>query len=169
MNLLVIRHAIAVDREEYKRTGKDDDLRPLTAEGRRKMKAAARGLHRLVPKLDLLATSPLVRAAQTAKILANVYRGVETAEVAQLKPDEPPQSLLKWLQKHGTDSAVAVVGHEPHLGVFVSWLLKGRQRSFVELKKGGACLLELDASMKPGQTKLLWSLTPAQLRRLADD
>jgi phosphohistidine phosphatase len=174
MNLLVIRHAIAEDRETFGRTGQDDELRPLTSEGRRKMKEVARGLHGLVPDLDVLATSPLVRAAQTAEIVAKAYGQKETAEAAQLRPSAPPQSLLEWLEKHGTDSrepdsAVAVVGHEPHLGMFVSWLLTGRQRSFVELKKGGACLLELDASMKPTHAKLLWLLSPAQLRRLGND
>jgi len=169
MNILVIRHAIAEDREEFKRTGQPDDLRPLTKEGRQKMKAAARGLKQVVKNIDVLATSPLVRAVQTADIVTAAYGGLKAVEVDQLKPDEPPQSLLKWLQKCKGDSTIAVVGHEPHLGMFVSWLLTGLQNSFFELKKGGACLLELDESMRPGRARLLWSLPPAQLRALGED
>ena len=68
MNILVIRHAIAADRERHaeQHDGEDDGLRPLTARGRKRMREGARGLRRLVPKIDLLATSPLTRAAQTA-------------------------------------------------------------------------------------------------------
>ena len=62
MQLLVIRHAIAVEREDFARTGKDDRLRPLTDEGRKKMKQGAKGLRQLAPRIDLLATSPLTRA-----------------------------------------------------------------------------------------------------------
>lgn len=169
MKLLVIRHAIAEDREEFARTGQDDELRPLTAEGRRMMKQGARGLRELVKTVDVLATSPLVRAAKTAQIVAAAYGGPRAQDVEQLKPEAPPESLLKWLGKHADASVVAVVGHEPHLGTFVSWLLTGRQRSFVELKKGGACLLELDVAMKQGRARMSWLLTPAQLRGLRGD
>jgi phosphohistidine phosphatase len=60
----------------------------------------------------------------------------------------------------------AVVGHEPHLSHFVCWLLTGRNGQFVELKKGGACLLELEQERAAAKAKLLWFLTPKQLRKL---
>ena len=66
MKLLLVRHAIAEEREEFERTGEPDDQRPLTSEGRKKMKRAAAGLGELVNKVDILATSPLARAQQTA-------------------------------------------------------------------------------------------------------
>ena len=68
--------------------------------------------------------------------------------------------------KHG--STVALVGHEPQLGLFVSWMLTGLQESFVQMKKGGACLLELKEQVWPGRGRLLWSLAPAQLRALGE-
>ena len=166
MQVLVIRHAIAEDREEFKRTGESDDLRPLTPKGRQKMKAGARALRRVVPKIDLLAVSPLVRATQTADILREAYRSLEATPVRHLKPDGSVQSLLKWIQKRKGEATVALVGHEPQLGLFTSWLLTGLQKSFFEFKKGGACLLELDSTMRPGRAKLLWSLSPSQLRAL---
>ena len=69
MKLLVIRHAIAEDREVWARTSLDDGERPLTARGVDRMEQAARGLRRMVEKLDAIATSPLVRAMQTARIV----------------------------------------------------------------------------------------------------
>jgi phosphohistidine phosphatase len=67
----VIRHAPAADRAEFAKTGKDDSERPLTDDGKTKMRRAARGLRSLVPKLDLLASSPYVRAHETAEIVAD--------------------------------------------------------------------------------------------------
>jgi len=61
---------------------------------------------------------------------------------------------------------VAVVGHEPYLAFLAGWLLTGRHESFVELKKGGACLLEFDDPPAAGNATLVWSIAPAQLRTL---
>jgi len=169
MNLLVIRHAIAEDRKRYAKAGADDGLRPLTARGRRRMKAGARGLRRVVPGIDLLATSPLVRAEQTAEIVVAAYRELKVVKAPQLAPQASVHALLKWLQERKHDSTIALVGHEPQLGVFVSWMLTGLQESFVELKKGGACLLELEQQVRPGRARLRWSLAPGQLRRLGGE
>lgn len=166
MRVLVIRHAIAEDREAFAKTGADDGARPLTARGRRRMRAASRGLRRAVPKIDLLATSPLSRAVDTAKIVSAAFDGLKTVEVPQLTPKGSVHGLLKWLQERKPHSTVALVGHEPQLGVFVSWLLTGLQESFVELKKGGACLIELTEQARPGRGTLLWLLRPSQLRRI---
>jgi phosphohistidine phosphatase len=173
MNILVIRHAIAADREQFadKHGGQDDDAaRPLTHRGRTRMRAGVRGLRRVVPRIDLLATSPLTRAAQTADILLQAYRGVKRVELPQLAPDKPVTSLLRWVQEQHAkqpprrDFTVALVGHEPQLGVFVSWMLTGLQESFVQLKKGGACLLYCEKDVKPGRSTMLWLLKPSQLR-----
>src|SRR3989442_2786257 len=76
MRLLVVRHAIAEDREAFARSHKDDSTRPLTPDGRRKMERAALGLKELVPELDVLAASPYKRAIETAEIIAAAYGGV---------------------------------------------------------------------------------------------
>lgn len=166
MKLIVIRHAIAEDREEFARTGRPDALRPLTDRGRRRMRRGARGLHRLVPRLDVLATSPLTRAAQTAEIVAAAYGGMESTPIPELAPESVPDSLLPWLRVQGVGDTVAVVGHEPHLGFLLGWLLTGRHQSFVELKKGAACLLEFDDPPAAGNAVLRWALAPGQLRRV---
>jgi phosphohistidine phosphatase len=167
MKLLVIRHAIAEDSKEA--AGGDDAERALTPRGRRRMRAAARGLCRVAPAVDMLATSPLTRAVQTADIVAAAYKDLKVVKLGHLAPDTSIHALLKWLQERKHESAVALVGHEPQLGVFVSWMLTGLQDSFVRLKKGGACLVELNEQVRPGRGRLLWSLAPAQLRQLGSD
>ena len=146
MKLIVIRHAIAQDRKQFAKGGEEEDgLRPLTPRGRRRMRLAARGLLRVAPRPDVLATSPLVRAVQTAEILGGVWADVKIVKVPQLTPEASTQALLS---------------------AFVSWMLTGLPESFVRLKKGGACLVELNEQVRPGRGRLVWSLAPAQLRLL---
>lgn len=168
MQLIVIRHAIAMDREEYAKTGRPDSDRPLTDTGRRRMRKNARGLQRISPHPDLIGTSPWLRAADTAAVVAETL-GVERMETVEaMLPDRPPLELANWLNSKSELSTVAVVGHEPHLGELVTWLIGGNQGSNVEFKKGGACLLRIDEEVDAGSAVLLWHLTPAQLRGLAD-
>ena len=168
MRLLLVRHAIAEEREDFARTGKDDRLRPLTDEGRKKMKQAARGLRSLVPEIDLLATSPLTRAAQTGAILDSVYGGIDVVETDELSPETTPEQFLRWLRQQKGD-LISAVGHEPSLSQILGWLLTGTDRRLFAFRKGGACLLEFaDDEPAGGTATLLWALTPAQLRTLAD-
>src|SRR5690348_13011665 len=173
MNLLVIRHAIAEDKERFAATGRKDDLRPLTEEGRSKMRRGAEGLRVVVGRISQLASSPLVRARETAEIVAPAL-GIPRVEIVEaLRPDRSYDELLEWL--HGTalpnddeDRIVGIVGHEPHLSGLVTWLMTGGQESRIELKKGAACLLHFEHTPEEGQATLLWSLAPAQLRELGN-
>lgn len=164
LDLLVVRHAIAEDRESFARTGEPDELRPLTLRGRRRMQRAAKGLRALVPRIDVLATSPLVRAVQTAEIIADEYGDLVLEEVTALEPDSSSKNLLGWLEGQADGSTVAVVGHEPSLSLHVSWLISRSDEPFVEFKKGGACLLRFYDEVFSGGATLLWMLTPRQLR-----
>jgi phosphohistidine phosphatase len=168
VRLLVVRHAPAGDRAAWSAAGRDDFLRPLTKEGRRKMREAARGLARLVPSPDALATSPLARALETADVLAKAFNVSGAEELDALRPGRAPEDLLPWLRDRARAAAglAAVVGHEPHLGELVSWLLSGPGRPFLAFRKGGACLLDLGGRPRPGGAELLWLLAPAQLRRV---
>ena len=164
LNLLVVRHGPAGDREKWAKAGLDDSLRPLTRGGRSKTRRAARGLKALLPSLDVLATSPLLRASQTAAALAAAY-GVKPVRVPSLSPASDPARLLGWLSRR-REGSVAIVGHEPHLSGLVGLLLTGRPARFMELKKGGACLLSFDEAPRPGTGLLRWLLMPSQLRAL---
>jgi phosphohistidine phosphatase len=166
MDLLVIRHGIAEDREAFAASGTDDVLRPLTDDGRRKMRRVARALTTLVPSLDVLASSPLARARQTADLVAKAYSGLPITEITQLQPDQSPDAFAEWVRGQSKRGAVAAVGHEPLLGRIVSLMLTGRKQSFVELKKGGAVLVTFADRVEPGAGILRWVLTPGQLRDL---
>jgi phosphohistidine phosphatase len=167
MKLLLIRHAIAEEREDFARTGKDDRLRPLTDEGRKKMKQAARSLRKIVPGIDLLATSPLIRAAQTGAIVDSIYGGLKEVEIDELSPEATPSDFLRWLRKQKVD-CIAAVGHEPGISLLLSWLLTGGERRIFAFRKGGACLLDFPDEVGAGTATLVWALTPGQLRDLAD-
>jgi len=166
VQLLVVRHAIAEDREAFAATGRDDALRPLTAVGARKMKKTARGLKELVPSIDVLITSPFVRAAETAEIVRREYDLAQVETSRALEPNAALVNLIVALERY-EQGVVAVVGHEPHLGHLVTYLVTGIERSGVELKKGGACLIEFDGPPKAGAGCLRWSVPPGVLRDLA--
>jgi len=164
--LLVVRHAIAEDREVFAQSGQGDHLRPLTAQGRERMERAARGLAWAVEPPGFLATSPFTRAAQTAAILGTAFGGTQPVELEALTPSGEYADLVGWIRGRGPEAFVAIVGHEPHLSGFVSTLLGARGGSVIELKKGAACLLEVAPSVSPGSAHLRWALAPRQLRRL---
>jgi phosphohistidine phosphatase len=166
MQLLVIRHGIAEDAETFAATGKDDSRRPLTKAGKRKMKEAAAGLQELVETVDVIAASPLVRAQQTAEIVAEAYGDISVKTVEALSPGSHPSDLVDWLGKHASAEVVAVVGHEPHLGMLVTWLMTEARESRVEMSKGGAALLKFESRVSPRNGTLEWLLTGAQLRRI---
>jgi phosphohistidine phosphatase len=166
VNVLVIRHGPAGDPEAWEAEGRDDRLRPLSPDGKKDMRQAAFGLATLQPHLDIVATSPLVRAVQTAEIIASEY-GCEIVKVDQLTPDADPAKTLEWIGTQQADGTLALVGHEPHLSALVSYMLAGKRAAFVELKKGGACLLEV-ASFSPGSSTLKWLLSRRELVRLGE-
>lgn len=166
MDVLVVRHGVALDRVEAASQGVTDAERPLTADGQRRLKGVARGLSKRVPEVDVLLSSPLLRARQTAEILRERYRGLGCIESEALLPDAEPQALAQVLNEHGSARVVAVVGHEPHLSGWVGWSLMGEQRSIVELRKGGACLLRFEGGLSAGGGRLHWLMTPALARRL---
>ena len=166
MQLLIIRHGIAEDAEKFAATGEDDSRRPLTKAGKRKMKEVAAGLREIVETLDVIGASPLARAQQTAEIVAKAYDDLTVSTVEALSPGSDPSDLVDWLKKHHSAEVVAVVGHEPHLGMLVTWLMTEARESRVEMSKGGAALLEFDSRVTARSGTLQWLLTGSHLRRI---
>jgi phosphohistidine phosphatase len=167
LELLVIRHGVAEDRDAFAESGEDDSLRPLTKEGRLKMEHAAKGLRRALRSLDVIATSPFKRAEQTAKIVARTFGHAELEPLDALTPDGTPRAFMTWLRGRSESDRVAVVGHDPHLPMLVSWLVTGEAiEGRFRLRKGGACLLEIDGQPRAGKAIMRCLLTPSLLRRL---
>ena len=165
MQILIIRHAKAAQRGLLGFLGKKDAARPLTEVGRRDMRKAAKGIQKLVPEIDVLATSPLARARETADIVSKRYDDIAVMELAPLAPGGSKEDVLAWLRDQKPSATVALVGHEPDLGILASWLLSGGADSFVSLKKGAACLIEMTEKPTPGSGRLEWLLPPATLRK----
>ena len=168
MQLLVIRHGIAEEAETFAATGLNDSQRPLTKSGKRKMKEVAAGLREIVETVDVIGASPLLRAQQTAEIVAKAYGDVPVLTVQALSPGSEPSDLVEWVGQHASAEVVAIVGHEPHLGMLVTWLMTGSRDSRVEMSKGGAALLEFSSRLAAGSGELQWVLTGSQLRRMGE-
>jgi phosphohistidine phosphatase len=164
MDLFVLRHAIAVDREEHR--GKDED-RPLTQQGRKKMRRIARGMRRLGLRFDVIVSSPLLRARQTADIVARELSSMKKLRLSpELAAGNDPTALLSVLGKRNRHR-VLLVGHEPQLSVFISIILTGSNALSVTMKKGGLCKLSVDGFPRPRSATLEWLLTPSQLASLS--
>jgi phosphohistidine phosphatase len=159
VKLLVVRHAVAMEKSEF--VG-DDDLRPLTLDRIRKMRKNMRGLERLVDRPTRLVTSPLTRARQTAEILQERWSGLDLLSCESLRPGSKPQALATWLNERidAPDELVVITGHEPHLSSVIQWMTGAR----AELKKGGACFIEFDDRIEKDRGLLKWLATPRLLR-----
>jgi phosphohistidine phosphatase len=163
MDVCLVRHAIAEDRDPAR--WPDDARRPLTPEGAERFRRAARGLHRLVPEVDAVLTSPYVRAAQTAEILREESGWPEAERCDALAAVASPADVLPHLRGKAGAAAVALVGHEPFLSLLASLLLTGAdERLALELKKGGVVLLAFPGEPSPGAASLRWSAPPRLLR-----
>ena len=164
MQVFLVRHAVAHERNRVR--WPNDALRPLTPDGKRKFRKAARGLAPWVPKSAALLTSPWVRARETAAILAEVARHARAIECPELTGDAAVHETFELLRQR-REQAVVLVGHEPNLGNFLAAALAGpRSRLKIEFKKGGAALIEFGAHLEPGRATLCWMLPPELLRAL---
>ncbi|MCC7205555.1 MAG: phosphohistidine phosphatase SixA [Phycisphaeraceae bacterium] len=159
MQILIMRHGIA---ENHSADGRDES-RQLTDEGIEKTTLAAKGLCKLIDHLDVILTSPRVRAAQTAGIVGKAF-GLEPQVMASLG-DGPAAKILRDLRKRREES-ICVVGHDPSLSRLVEMLCTPEGgEGFVGLKNAGCALIEADFSSNgigPGQ--MYWLATPKMLR-----
>jgi phosphohistidine phosphatase len=161
--LLIIRHGLAVDAETFRATGSGDDERPLTDEGVAEMMRVAAALQMQVPKIDLLASSPLARARQTAEIVARPYGIPIGATVDELRPGSPPEAFVEWARRQAQNRVLGIVGHDPQLARLVIWFISGADGEGIALEKGGACLVDFDAAPERAAGTLLWLMTPLQI------
>ncbi len=169
MRILVIRHAIAEKRAAFARSGKRDARRPLTEEGTRRMELAVQGLREVVPSIDHVASSPHLRAMQTAKIVASAFEIRTVERLSALEPGGDADLILDWLRGQQDADTIALVGHEPDLSALISYLLTKTTKAAIQMKKGAVCLLEVVDDPEPGRATLRWLLSPKQLRALGGD
>jgi phosphohistidine phosphatase len=160
--LYLVRHGLAEERGD---AWPDDTKRPLTDEGISRMRKGARGLARLGLSVEVVLTSPLVRARQTAEILAAALDPRPSlVNVDSLAPDGTYAAVIADLEKHARKARLALVGHEPMIGELAARILGSRHP--IEFKKGGVCRIDIDDLPPAGPGDLRWMLTPKILRAL---
>ena len=157
-----MRHAVAAERgDQYP----DDTKRPLTPDGIARFREAVEGLAALGVKLDQVLTSPLVRAHQTAEILAEILPGrPPVTELKALAPGNTAAAVMTALGEYGRRSSIALVGHEPGVGELAARLV-GARGAF-SFKKGAVCRIDVGALPLAGPGELRWFATPRMLRKL---
>lgn len=160
MDLYVVRHAVAADGTSF--AGSDAD-RPLTPEGREKFAAAAEALARMDVRPGRLWTSPLLRARQTAEILARALDDARIEESDVLACGARPKRVLELASSAGDGPAI-VVGHEPDLGELVAAAVGASTP--LPLQKGAIVGLSFDDEVKAGRGRLTLWLTTGDARRL---
>lgn len=164
MEWILIRHGIAVERDEWEGT---DDNRPLTERGKKRVRQAAAGLAALGCKPTHLFTSPFVRAYDTARLLRTVVcPGLKIETREELAVGANPEHLVSILQTLPSDAVVLCVGHEPFLGEVASLVLCGQVLPSFPFKKSGAACIEAEGKGRARQCRLRWWLPPTQLRVL---
>jgi phosphohistidine phosphatase len=163
MDLYIVRHGIAIDREDPKRP--PDPERYLTEDGIEKTKQAAKGVVALGITADVLISSPYVRAMQTAEIFATAL-GHSKQKIRHsdlLLPGAEPSLFFRELAKDKQFSSVFVFGHAPHLDELIAAAF-GSKHSITALKKSGVAALTLKR-ISPPSAQLIWLATPKILRR----
>jgi phosphohistidine phosphatase len=163
MQLYIVRHGIAVDREDPKCPA--DPERFLTNEGIEKTREVAQGVAEVATVPDLMMTSPYLRAAQTAEIFAAVfeYSKAKIRKSDLLLPGAESLQLFRELSKDKDLSTVFVFGHAPHLDDLIATAI-GTKHHISSLKKAGVALVELKRLVPPSG-ELVWLATPKLLRK----
>jgi phosphohistidine phosphatase len=130
------------------------------------MAKEAKSLSRILQPLDIILTSPLSRAAETANIIASALPAeANVKRCRELLPGGSIKKLMAHLAEYNKLSRILLVGHEPDLGRFASNLL-GAPVSILEFKKGSIACIEIDCLPPKTTGRLLWLLTPGQARAL---
>ncbi|WP_175561132.1 phosphohistidine phosphatase SixA [Hydrococcus rivularis] len=165
MELYLIRHGIAGDRDPLKYP--NDEERPLTDKGRLRTQQVAQRLYDIGVRFDLILTSPLVRAYQTAEILQKAGLCDRLEEFAALAPDGDVRVWANWWLEsryNKGNSCLALVGHQPDLGNWAEILVWGSPKEKLVVKKAGVIGLLLPDGENPlGNSELFLLTSPKWL------
>jgi phosphohistidine phosphatase len=165
MEIVLVRHGPAANRDPSR--WPDDQQRPLTPDGIRSTRRAAKGLASLRPTVDKVLSSPAARAYGTAEIfreMLEVESELETWE--ELEPDTPPGPILERLQRLSRRRGILVVGHEPTLGELLGLAVTGESVPITRFSKAGAAEITFPKEPRAGAAEIGWVMTRKQLERL---
>jgi phosphohistidine phosphatase len=161
MELYLIRHGIAARTEDYAQ----DEERPLTQKGHQKTTTVAKQLRDRKLRFDLILTSPLVRARETAAILKKTGLASQVEESDALAPSGDIHAWVSWLEQRWPNDAqnkcLALVGHQPDLGNWAETLVWGAAQEKIVLKKAGVIGLHIPNPKSPiGQSQFVLLTSP---------
>lgn len=163
--LYIMRHGLAVARGNVGFA--DDAKRPLQPEGKEKIREVADGLKRVGLELDWVVSSPLVRAEETAKIIAESLASSAAVDICDaMRPGGSHEEVIAFLAKRPGRTRVLVVGHEPDLSELAARLIGAGSHANLGFKKGGCCMISFEEFPPRSPGQLEWWLTPRLMRRL---
>lgn len=165
MMLYLVRHALA---EDASASG-EDDARRLTDKGREQAGRVGAGMAALGLSPNLILASPLPRAAETARILAEAFTAHPPVRaLAELSAGIPPVQAIAAIAPHCRHDEVMVVGHEPQLSAMTALMLCGDSSGMhLRMRKLGCVALDLPVGrIAPRAGELHWMMTRRQLARM---
>jgi len=161
MDLFVLRHGKAGQSSD----DPDDSARVLTTEGRSEIRKVARWLRSRKIRFDIIATSPLTRAHQTAEIVARSLDQKDRLEIwDDLAPGGDPDTVCYHAAQYGKDALVLIIGHEPALSHLVGRIITGGSSASLVLVKGGLAKIRNYSFNERPSGDLQWLLTPRQMK-----
>ena len=169
VDLYLVRHAAPFppDKDRWAL----GSMRPLTPEGEEEFRLAARGLARIVPRVDVILSSPNQRTWHTAEILSELDSWPAPEPSPALRTGSQrgsPEKVTLALEDYAEAKSVAVVGHKPRLQELAAYLLTGERDGMeIKIKQGSVICIRFDGAPARGTGKLHWLLTPEALRFLA--
>lgn len=167
MNLFLLRHGVAMDRDPQ--SFPDDARRPLTLKGEDRVRLSCDAMQALELSFDAILSSPFLRARQTAEIVASALglrRQMEFRD--ELAPAGDAKVLLRFINRmQPAPENLLLIGHEPYLSELLSMLISGHPDALIDLKKNSLAKLEIAGRLKHGRCATLnWLLSPRQLALL---
>jgi len=162
MNLFVLRHGKAEQSSD-----RADGKRALTGEGKDEMRKIGKWMQQKKFRFDVIATSPLIRAYETAEIVARSLGQKERFVVwEELGPGGDLDTLSYRISRYGEDTAIILIGHEPMLSMFISRIISGHDTVSLVLAKGGLAKIRNFSFDKGPSGELQWLLTPIQMMEM---
>ena len=145
-----------------------DTKRQLTVSGKKEVVEIAKSLKKLGVKFNIIYSSPLARAFQTAKIIAEEYKFTKQIEQSEeLKPNGSKDFLYNKLSKLNIDSVILIVGHEPYLSSMINDIISNNKNSNnIILKKAGLSRIKITSTVPTLKGELRWLLTPRILKKI---
>lgn len=164
MELFILRHG-----EAGQRSNSSDRIRPLTSAGKSEIFEIAKALKIIGLKFDLVVTSPLKRAYDTAMIVSEVFNIGNKVQVwNELSPEGQRTEIYRKISQLSEEYAVLIVGHQPLLGEMINDMIHKAKSSPCNLllKKGGIARIRLLRKSNIPKGELKWLLSPRILKNI---